>query len=99
MEEEEPFKRITLRIPNALHAKLQTSAVLATHSQNAEIIARLTQTYEDARPTRLSNPDDFPVGELIQELIERYGPERICIRIGNPEIEDTLKAVDVKPHP
>ena len=87
--DEEHYTRITLRIPIALHEKVKKSAALVSHSQNAEIIARLAQSYEDVRAARLSSPDDFPAGELIQELIDRYGLERVCIRIGNPEMEDS----------
>lgn len=43
--DEDRNTRITLRLPTELHSKLQKSADKASHSMNAEIIARLGQTY------------------------------------------------------
>ncbi len=43
--EEERYTRITLRIPRNLHEKLQYEADISSKSMNAEIIARLEQSF------------------------------------------------------
>jgi hypothetical protein len=47
MENEDRYTRITLRIPKALHEHLAESAEQSSKSMNAEIIARLEESYFD----------------------------------------------------
>lgn len=49
MEEEDRYTRITLRIPKALHARLDSEAERTSKSLNAEIIARLQASFERVR--------------------------------------------------
>jgi hypothetical protein len=45
MDTEDRYTRITLRIPKALHEHLAESAEQSSKSMNAEIIARLEESY------------------------------------------------------
>lgn len=45
-EPDENYQRITLRIPRGLHTKLTAAARERSHSMNAEIVARLEQTFQ-----------------------------------------------------
>lgn len=45
MDTEDRYTRITLRIPKALHEHLSESAEQSSKSMNAEIIARLEESY------------------------------------------------------
>lgn len=47
MDTEDRYTRITLRIPKALHEHLAESAEQSSKSMNAEIIARLEESYFD----------------------------------------------------
>lgn len=44
--EEDRFTRITLRIPKDVHASLQAAADEKAHSMNAEIVARLQESFD-----------------------------------------------------
>jgi len=52
-------------------------------SLNSEIVERLEESLR-AR----NDLAQFADGELIGELLRRYGPERIFIKIGNGELEE-----------
>lgn len=65
--EEDRYTRITLRIPSDLHLKLQRSADKASHSMNAEIIARLAQTYDAVQKIENKQLDDL--AELLAEKV------------------------------
>lgn len=45
MEDEDRYTRITLRIPKDLHARIAQAADATSKSQNAEIVARLEQSF------------------------------------------------------
>lgn len=47
--EDDRYTRITLRIPRDLHARLQLAADMQSHSQNAEIVARLESSFSSAQ--------------------------------------------------
>jgi hypothetical protein len=74
------FRDITpfnIRLPAELKAKLKAEADKKTGSINAEVLARLAASFEK---TGLENYTD---GELIDELIRRWGREAVCIRLGD----------------
>ncbi|MDR5797253.1 Arc family DNA-binding protein [Caballeronia sp. LZ008] len=50
--EDDRYTRITLRLPKELHAQLQTSADETSKSMNAEIVARLEESFRDQRPSK-----------------------------------------------
>lgn len=64
MEEEEPFTRITLRLPNALHEKISKATAGTGMSRNAEIVSRLEQSFS-------ANEREALVDELKSLLAER----------------------------
>ncbi|TMN24523.1 Arc family DNA-binding protein [Pseudoxanthomonas sp. X-1] len=45
------YTRITLRIPDGLHAKLTAEAARTSKSMNAEIVARLNESLDMPKPT------------------------------------------------
>lgn len=47
MATQDDYTRITLRLPKDLHQKLADSADASSKSMNAEIIARLVESYAD----------------------------------------------------
>ncbi|MFT4247669.1 MAG: Arc family DNA-binding protein [Pseudomonas sp.] len=53
---EDGYTRITLRIPNGLHAKLTGEAARTSKSMNAEIVARLERSFE---ATRMNDDPEF----------------------------------------
>ena len=74
------FRDITpfgVRFPTELKNKLKAAAAAKTGSINAEVVARIAASFEP--PRALNEVSD---GELIQELINRYGRDGIFIRIG-----------------
>lgn len=69
--EDDNYTRITLRIPKTLHAALNESAHATSKSMNAEIVARLHQTFAAgtsmSAPVIVQNFDD-----LMAEFMRRY---------------------------
>ncbi len=61
MDKDDRYTRITLRIPKELHERLADSADKTSKSMNAEIIARLSESFE------IKSTDDRAV-ERITEL-------------------------------
>lgn len=49
MDNEDRYTRITLRIPKDLHQQLAEAAEATSKSMNAEIVARLAESFSDAR--------------------------------------------------
>ncbi len=79
------FRDITpfnVRFPTELKNKLKAAASKKTGSINAEVIERITASFE-----RSNDLKDFSDGELIDELIHRWGREKVYIRLGDPEQE------------
>lgn len=75
------FRDITpfnIRLPAELKEKLKAEAAKKTGSINAEVLARLTASFEKG-----SGLQNYTDGELIDELIRRYGRDGVCIRLGN----------------
>lgn len=70
-----------LRMPVDLKAKIESWAHKHARSINSEIVGRLVDSVEEsARPLR-----SYSDGDLIRELIERYGRGQITIRIGGSD--------------
>ncbi|KIF80827.1 Arc family DNA-binding protein [Noviherbaspirillum autotrophicum] len=67
-----------LRIPTDIKEQLDQSVAKSQRSLNAEILARLIESFA-ADQKKLA---DFTTGELVQELIRRNDPGRIEISIG-----------------
>ena len=71
----------TIRIPPDLKESLQKIAEEKLGgSLNSEILDRLTDSLKDKKELK-----DFSDGELIDELIKRWGRENVSIRLGEPE--------------
>lgn len=68
-----------LRIPAELKTRIEEAAAKNIRSLNAEMVARLENSF-DAEGKRLA---EFSTGELIQELIRRNEPGRLTIEIGD----------------
>jgi len=68
---------IGLRLPGDLRAKVQQSATENHRSMNAELVARVQESYEKA-----SRLEDFDDGQLVQELIRRWGRDSVYIQLG-----------------
>lgn len=67
-----------VRMPGTLAAELQDEAKRNFRSRNAELVARLD---ESLHPTRKSLMN-YEAGDLVGELLRRYPPDQIMIRIG-----------------
>lgn len=62
--EEERYTRITLRIPRDLHEKLQYEADVSSKSMNAEIVARLQESFLQRKSL---SSDDMIIADLIND--------------------------------
>jgi len=60
------YQRITLRIPVPLHRKLMDSSEKSSKSMNAEIIARLEESYNKSTP-----PDADLIRSIIKEELSK----------------------------
>lgn len=69
-----------VRFPAELSARIKKSAAERHRSMNAEIVARMQESYDGK--TELQ---DFTDGELIGELIRRWGRDAVYIRLGREE--------------
>lgn len=66
-----------LRLQPELKIALESAAATNERSLNAEIASRLEQSFQ----ARVSLPD-FSDGELVDELIKRWGRDQVLIRLG-----------------
>jgi hypothetical protein len=71
---------LNIRFPADLKKKLKAAADAKTGSMNAEVIDRVAASFE--RRTALK---DFTDGELVDELIKRWGRDGLFIRLGKEE--------------
>lgn len=67
-----------LRMQPYLRAPLEKAAHKAQRSLNAEIVDRLEQSLIKKRGI-----EDYSDGELIDELIRRWGRDAVFIKLGN----------------
>lgn len=70
--------KFNLRINSDLKSSLERIARKVPHSLNAEIIERIEQSLEPKHELK-----DYSDGELIDELIKRWGRDRVFIRLGD----------------
>lgn len=79
--EDDRYTRITLRLPKELHALLQTSADETSKSMNAEIVARLEQSF-NPEPGKTFDLDqyrhlrDILLKDLIVEIERREATKK-----------------------
>ncbi|MFC4821137.1 Arc family DNA-binding protein [Dokdonella ginsengisoli] len=66
------YTRITLRMPNDLHAKLTAEAARTSRSMNAEIVGRLTASFE--RPAVKDAARDNAAA--LQRILDRLDAQR-----------------------
>ena len=72
---EDGYTRITLRIPDALHARLTQEAANTSKSMNAEIVARLEKSFVgDGRQIEFT-PDTMSL--LLRSRLESQGAEPV----------------------
>lgn len=69
-----------IRFPAELRDKIAKSAEENLRSINAEVVAQMLAAYKEK--TTLA---EFSDGELIDELIKRWGRDRVSIRLGERE--------------
>lgn len=67
-----------VRFPSDLRKKIEESAAENHRSMNAEVVAQMHTAYKEK--TTLT---DFSDGELIDELIRRWGRDRVSIWLGD----------------
>ncbi|MFN9476391.1 toxin-antitoxin system HicB family antitoxin [Acidovorax sp.] len=65
MEDEDRYTRITLRIPKDLHSRLTEEAERTSKSLNAEIVGRLTDSFQ---PGSADTATALPLPELIDRV-------------------------------
>jgi hypothetical protein len=70
-----------LRIPEDLKKRIDKAAAKSARSINAEIVARLNDSFERGPLA------DYADGQLIEELMSRYKRGEIYIRVGKPDGE------------
>ncbi|MCC4621769.1 type II toxin-antitoxin system HicB family antitoxin [Xanthomonas cassavae CFBP 4642] len=64
---EDGYTRITLRIPDGLHAKLTGEAARTSKSMNAEIVQRLESSFEaEPKNAQMSNDWRYVLLDLIE---------------------------------
>lgn len=66
------------RIPAGLREKAESAAKANDRSLNAELVARVRESFESRNELK-----DFSDGELIDELIRRWGRDRVQIKLGD----------------
>jgi hypothetical protein len=69
-----------VRFPAELRKKVEESAALNHRSLNAEIVAQMFDVYRSK-----SALSDFSDGDLIDELIKRWGRAHVSIRLGSKD--------------
>lgn len=69
-----------LRLQPDLKATLERLARKASRSLNAEITARLEESLSTSKDLK-----DYSDGELIDELIKRWGRSAVYIQLGNKQ--------------
>ena len=67
MDDEDRYTRITLRIPKDLHRQLSDAADKTSKSLNAEIVGRLSESFQHQLSARAS-PTDTPLPELVERV-------------------------------
>jgi hypothetical protein len=71
---------LAVRLPADLKTKITDAAAESRRSLNAEMVVRLEKSF--GRPLA-----DYTDGQLIEELMSRYGRGELFIRVGLPPSE------------
>lgn len=82
------YTRITLRIPETLHARLTSEAAKTSKSMNAEIIGRLEESFSEER--RVSSAAVEEAARRIASAAMSYMPEMLRPQAGaalNPKVK------------
>lgn len=69
---------VGIRIPAPLKKQLKQAAKTNYRSMNAEIAARLDESFNPSLPAL----SQYEAGDLVRELMRRYQPGQIKIQIG-----------------
>jgi hypothetical protein len=72
-----------IRFPAELRQKIEASAAENLRSINAEVVAQMLSCYKERNAL-----SDFSDGELIDELIRRWGRNAVRIQLGKEEREE-----------
>ena len=81
MREIAPFG---VRIPAELKSQIEQAAEEGKRSMNSEVVARLEKSFQPQLA-------DYTDGELVAELMRRYAPGEIYIRIGTDKLDTAGK--------
>lgn len=68
MATQDDYVRITLRIPKALHTRLTTAAEDTSKSTNAEILARLQESFDPKRYQLGARTEREAVAQVLTEM-------------------------------
>jgi hypothetical protein len=83
------YTRITLRIPDALHAKLTAEAARTSKSMNAEIVGRLEDSFSEARKVSSNAVDE--AARRIAAAALSYMPEMLRPQAGGGAFDPKVK--------
>jgi hypothetical protein len=67
MASQDDFIRTALRVPPELHKKIHENAAASNRTFNAEIVARLQKSFEEAVPA---------MGDVAKDLVEEFAAKR-----------------------
>lgn len=70
---------LAVRLPAELKIKIDEAAARNKRSKNAEMVARLEESF------RLRPLEGYADGDLVAELMRRYKRGDIAIRVGHPD--------------
>lgn len=90
------YTRITLRIPDELHAKLTAEASRTSKSMNAEIVARLEATFDG---TMLTIPQAQELAGKVAQQVTDEVIARIIDPLDEPTFATVLEAIRTTPRP
>jgi hypothetical protein len=71
MEKDSRYTRITLRIPRDLHERLAAAADNTSKSMNAEIVARLEESFAQAPAAQHVAPQSIIAKDFSQDLAKQ----------------------------
>ncbi|MDY0250704.1 MAG: Arc family DNA-binding protein [Pseudomonas sp.] len=71
MEKDSRYTRITLRIPRDLHERLAAAADKTSKSMNAEIVARLEESFAQAPAAQHVAPQSIIAKDFSQDLAKQ----------------------------
>lgn len=93
MDEEDRYTRITLRIPRELHGLLSEAAEHTSKSLNAEIIGRLTSSFESHMREVAASPERIDALELRLERQSKAAHLRVLLMGLETQMRDAAHRV------